>query len=368
MLLLFAQLSLAQNQNLYLLSDAESRAITAENITGEKGGGAKAVPSNEITRNYNNSSRASIELGKGWKVNPFLLIDPEQTLTIAEIDGPGCINHIWLTTKGNMRWMILRIYWDDEKTPSVECPLSDFFCNGWGVVQPMSSMAVCINPGKAFNSYWQMPFRKKCRVTVENLNKKELVNLYYQIDYSLEEIPEKAAYFHAQFRRTPWNETSDFTVLDGVKGQGQFVGIYLAWGVHNNKWWGEGEVKFFIDSDKEYPTICGTGLEDYFCGAYDWMMDGHYTEYCTPYAGLCQVIRPNGAYKSQQRFGMYRWHMLDPIRFKKQLRITVQDLGWREDKTYLPQHSDISATTFWYQAEPHAKYPELPGWRELATD
>lgn len=354
--------------NLYRLSSAESRSLTAENPTGERGGGAKAVPSKEITKNYNNSSRASIELGEGWKVNPYILIDSGETATVADIEGPGCINHIWLTTKGVMRWMILRIYWDDEKTPSVECPLSDFFCNGWGVVQPMVSATVCINPGKGFNSYWQMPFRKKCRITIENLNEKELTNLYYQIDYTLTEVPADAAYFHAQFRRTHWNEASDFTIVDGIKGQGQFVGMYLAWGVHNNRWWGEGEVKFFLDGDKKYPTICGTGTEDYFCGAYDWMMNGRYTEYCTPYAGLCQVIRPDGGYNSQQRFGLYRWHIVDPIRFKKDLKVTVQDLGWRQDKTYLPQHSDIAATSIWYQAEPHAKFPKLPGWRELAID
>lgn len=355
--------------NLYRLSSAESRSLTAENPTGERGGGAKAVPSTEITRNYNNSSRASIDLGEGWKVNPYIFIQPKETITIAEIDGPGCINHIWLTTHMNnvFRWMILRIYWDDEKTPSVECPLADFFCSGWGEEFTMSSLAVCVNPRRGFNCYWQMPFRKKCRITIENLNEKKETNLCYQIDYSLTDVPEDAAYFHAQFRRTPWNEPSVFTILDGVKGQGQFVGVYMAWGVHNNKWWGEGEVKFYIDGDKKYPTICGTGLEDYFGGAYDWMMNGQYTEYSTPYAGLCQIIRPDGGYNAQERFGLYRWHIADPIRFKKDLKVTVQDLGWREDKTYLPQHSDISATSFWYQKEPHAKFPELPSWRELAT-
>ena len=356
--------------NLYLLSNAESRAITAENLTGEPGGGARAVPSTEITRNYNNQSRASIELGEGWKVNPRLHFLPGETLTIADIEGPGVINHIWFANaiKDISRWMIVRFYWDDEKTPSVEVPLSDFFCSGWEVEHTMSSLAVCVCPRRGYNCYWQMPFRKHCKITVENLNEKGNATLCYQIDYCLTDVPKNAGYFHAQFRRTEWNESSDFVIVDGIKGQGQFVGMYLAWGVHNNRWWGEGEVKFYIDSDKKYPTICGTGTEDYFCGAYDWMMDGKYTEYNTPYVGLSQVIRPDGGYNSQQRFGLYRWHILDPIRFKKGLKVTVQDLGWRQDKTFLPQHSDIAATSFWYQAEPHATFPALPDKHTLEVN
>ena len=354
--------------NLSRLSDAKTRSISPENFTGEKGKGGMAEPALPNTRNVNNASWAARDLGKTLKVNPFITINSGETVTIAEMEGPGAIQHIWMTPTGVWRWTIIRIYWDDETTPSVECPIADFFCMGWNEYTPLVSLPVCVNPGSAFNCYWQMPFRKKCKITMENVNDKDPMNLYYQIDYTLTEVPDDAAYFHAQFRRTPYNETSDFTVIDGIKGKGQYVGIYLAWGVHNNGWWGEGEIKFFIDDDKQYPTICGTGTEDYFCGSYNFDRNGRFIEFCTPYAGLCQVIRPDGTYRSQERFGMYRWHIMDPVRFEKNLRVTIQDLGWRHDGRYLAQHSDIAATVFWYQAEPHGKFPAFPSWRELEVN
>lgn len=351
--------------NLSRLSNAKTRSISPENFTGEKGKGATAVPGLPTTRNINNASGAARDLGEGWKVNPYIIIESGETFTIAEMDGPGAIQHIWMTPTGVWRWSIIRIYWDDETSPSVECPIADFFCMGWNQYSPLVSMPVCVNPGSAFNCYWSMPFRKHCRITIENINPKDSMILYYQVNYTLTEVPEDAGYFHAQFRRTRYNETSDFTVVDGIKGKGQFVGVYLAWGLHNNGWWGEGEMKFFIDGDQKYPTICTTGLEDYFCGSYNFDRDGKFTEFCTPYAGLPQVIRPDGTYNSQERFGLYRWHIMDPVRFDKDFKATIQDLGWRFDGRYLAQHSDISATTFWYQSEPHGKFPVFPTWIEL---
>ena len=354
--------------NLSRLSDAKSRSISPENFTGEKGKGGMADVALPNTRNVNNASWAARDLGKGWKVNPYIRIASGETVTIAEIEGPGAIQHIWMTPTGVWRWTIIRIYWDDETTPSVECPIADFFCMGWNEYAPLVSLPVCVNPGSAFNCYWQMPFRKKCKITMENVNDRDEMTLYYQIDYTLTEVPEDAGYFHAQFRRTPYNETSDFTIIDGIKGKGQYVGVYLAWGLHNNGWWGEGEIKFFIDDDKQFPTICSTGTEDYFCGSYNFDRNGRFIEFCTPYAGLCQVIRPDGTYRSQERFGLYRWHIMDPIRFEKNLKVTIQDLGWRHDGRYLAQHSDISSTVFWYQAEPHGKFPAFPSWQELEVN
>lgn len=353
--------------NLSRVSNAETRSISAENFTGEKGKGGMATPSNPIRRNENNASWAARDLGQTWKVNPYVKIAAGETLTIAEMEGPGAVQHIWMTPNmgSNWRWTIIRIYWDDEKTPSVECPVGDFFCMGWNEYASLNSLAVCVNPGRAFNCYWSMPFRKKCKITVENIDPKAELTLYYQVDYTLTEVPDDAAYFHAQFRRTRYNESSDFTILDGVKGQGQYVGVYLAWGVHNVGWWGEGETKFFIDGDTKFPTICHTGLEDYFCGSYNFDVKGQYKEFTSPYSGLCQVIRPDGTYQSQQRFGLYRWHIQDPIRFKKSLRLTIQDLGWHYDGRYLAQHSDIASTAFWYQMEPHASFPQLPTWEAL---
>jgi hypothetical protein len=191
------------------------------------------------------------------------------------------------------------------------------------------------------------------------------MKLYYQINYTLTDVLDDVAYFHAQFRRTnPLPYKDVYTIVDGVEGWGQYVGTYMAWGVNNTGWWGEGEVKFYMDGDTEFPTICGTGTEDYFCGSYNFDVDG-YREFTTPYAGLPQVIRPDGVYQSQQRFGMYRWHIMDPIRFDQNLRITIQALGWRSGGRYLPLQDDISSVAYWYQTLPSAPFPELPDRDQL---
>ncbi len=355
--------------NLYQLSNAKTRSISPENFTGEKGKGGMADPVKDKDKpNEANAAWQARDLGQGWKVNPYIKIKPNETFTLAEIEGPGAIQHIWMTPTGNWRFSIIRIYWDDEKEPSVEVPVGDFFGMGWGVYAPLNSLPVTVNPGSAFNCYWTMPFRKKCKITMQNINDQDAMNLYYQIDYALTEVPEDAGYFHAQFRRTNPNATSDYTIVDGIKGKGHFVGLYTAWGVNNNGWWGEGEIKFFMDGDSKFPTICGTGTEDYFCGSYNFDREGQYKEFSTAYAGLHQVIRPDGTYRSQQRFGMYRWHINDPIRFEKDLKITIQDLGWHHGGRYLPQKSDIASVVFWYQTEPHARFPKLPSWQELEVN
>jgi len=157
----------------------------------------------------------------------------------------------------------------------------------------------------------------------------------------------------------------DHVIADGIKGKGQYVGTYMAWGVNNTGWWGEGEIKFFMDGDGEFPTICGTGTEDYFCGAYNFDVNGQYTEFTTPYSGMPRVIRPDGTYSSQQRFSLYRWHVMDPIRFETDLKVTIQALGWRSGGRYLPLQDDISSVAFWYQTLPFAAFPKLPGKDEL---
>lgn len=354
--------------NLYRMSNAQTRSISPENFSGEKGKGGMARPEDQDKTNVANAGNAARDLGEGWKVNPYIRIKPGETFTLAEIDGMGAIQHIWMTPTGNWRFSILRIYWDDEPEPSVECPVGDFFGMGWNEYAPLNSLAVCVNPGSAFNCYWAMPFRKKCRITMENINDKDPMTLYYQIDYTLTEVPDDAAYFHAQYRRQNPDETSVYTIADKIKGKGQFVGVYLAWGVNNNGWWGEGEIKFYIDGDGKYPTICGTGTEDYFCGSYNFDREGKYKEFCTPYSGLVQVIRPDGTYKSQQRFGLYRWHIMDPVRFEKDLKITIQDLGWHQGGRYLKQQSDIASVCFWYQADPHGTFPKLPDWQGLEVN
>ena len=351
-------------QNLYRLSDAKTRSISPENFTGEKGRAGMAT--------NGTGAGASRELGRGWKVSPSVRIGAKSTFTLAEITGSGVIQHIWLTPSplGKTRWMILRFYWDDETEPSVEVPLGDFFACGWARYCQISSLPVCVNPGSAFNCYWQMPFHKKARITVENLDD-AAITMYYQVDYALTAVPADAAYFHAQFRReNPLKQTGLYTILDGVAGKGQYVGTYLAWGTHTTGWWGEGEIKFYMDGDKEFPTIAGTGTEDYFCGSYNFETKGpdgkgHYTEFSSPYTGLPQVIRHDGLYDSQQRFGLYRWHITDPVRFDKDLKVTIQALGWMSGGRYQPLKDDIASVAFWYQTEPHQPFPKLPGKDEL---
>jgi hypothetical protein len=345
--------------NLYRLSDAKTRSISPENFTGEKGKGGMA------TLEEGSAARAARDLGQGWKVNPYVRIPAGKTFTMAEIDGSGAIQQIWMTPAGKWRYSILRFYWDGEEEPSVEVPVGDFFAAA-EVYNQISSLAVCVNPGSAFNCYWIMPFRKKCKITMENLDD-ETMTLYYQVNYTLTEVPDDAAYFHAQFRRTnpvPYKEV--YTIVDGIKGKGHFVGTYMYWQTNNNGWWGEGEIKFFMDGDKEFPTICGTGTEDYFCGSYGFhgtRPDGTrgYVDYTTPYAGY-HVVEPddNLLNRSQTRLGMYRWHITDPIRFEKDLRVTMQALGWRSGGRYLPLQDDISSVAYWYQAEPHQSFPPLP--------
>ena len=339
------------------LSQAETRSITAENPTGAKGRGGMATEGT--------GASCARELGQGWKVSPSVIIPAGTTYTLADIVGSGAIQHFWLSgavaSKGpGARYYILRIYWDDQETPSVECPSADFFASGWGQYAQINSLPVAVNPNRGYNCFWEMPFRKRCRITLENRHVEDMV-CYWQVDYTLTDIPDDAAYFHAQFRRVnPQRYQEPFTIVDGVSGAGQYAGTYLAWGVNNQGWWGEGEIKFYIDGDKDFPTICGTGTEDYFGGAYNWDVNGQYVPYSTPFMGMFQVLRPDGLYKSQQRFGMYRWHVMDPIRFRTDLRIRLQALGWRSEGRYLPLQDDIASVAYWYQTLPTAPFPTLP--------
>jgi hypothetical protein len=350
--------------NLARLSNAQTRSISAENPTGARGQGGRATEGTGAV--------AARELGRGWKVSPSINVAGHSTAVLADIAGPGAIQHIWMTVHP-MAWrrLVLRFSWDHEDTPSVEVPMGDFFCSGWCVRCNVSSLPIAVNPAGGFNSYWELPFRRHARIAIENLSPDEVTGFYYQITYTLTDVPDDRAYFHAQWRRSnPLPSMQVHTLLDGVTGQGHYVGTYIAWGVHNNGWWGEGEVKFYLDGDTDWPTICGTGTEDYFGGAWNFEHPrGQYGSYSTPFLGLPQVIVPDGLYQSQQRFGLYRWHIMDPIRFQQDLRVTIQALGWRsplEGKPrYLPLQDDIASTAFWYQTEPHAPFPALPDLNDL---
>lgn len=350
--------------NLWDFSDpCTSRSISPENISGGKGCGGKE----EITADEFETHPAR-ELGVGWKVRPYYWIEPGQTLTLATIEGQGLIRHIWMAnvSQASYRNLILRMYWDGSETPQVECPYGDFFFNGWDRFFHVDSAAVCVNHARAFNSFWSMPFRKQAKITLENRGR-ERDAIYYQIDYHLCELPEKTGYFHAHFRRTnPLPYMQDYVVLDTVRGRGAYVGTYLAYGANNNGWWGEGEFKFFMDGDGPYPTICGTGTEDYFLASHnfeDWSTK-KYAEFTTQYAGF-HALKTDNVYISQQRFGMYRLHIKDAICFEKDLRVTLQSLGWRSEGRFHPQQDDIASVAFYYLDHPSELPAPLAGRDEL---
>ncbi len=338
-----------------------SFSLSAENITGEKGKGAMC-PVEEGTAHV-----AARELGVGWKVNPCLEIAAKGKLTLADISGQGVIKHIWITdTLAEERCLILRIYFDGHQNPAVEAPLSDFFAAAiHNEYRQLSSIAVCVNPQKAMNCYFEMPYFTGFRIEVENLSTSS-GHIYYQIDCEEKELPEDTLYFHAQFRRqNPIPYKTPYTILDNVKGNGHYVGTYLFWGVKSNGWWGEGEIKFYIDGDGEYPTICGTGTEDYFCGSHNFDVKGKYTEFCTPYAGMYKVERTDETYQAQRYFNMYRWHVTDPIYFKNDLKVTIQALGWRSEGRYRALMDDISSVAYWYSDTLDDVYPTFPTKDEL---
>ncbi len=342
------------------LSTAKTRMVTAENVYGDKGRGGMAELSEtsqpeveKIGQVWEGPNGCARELGQKWKVRPCIKLPAQSTTTIMDVAGPGYIQHIWITfTDKRYRDQIIRIYWDGEETPSVECPIGDFFCSGFNTRVNVTALPINVNPSGAFNSYFPMPFRKHCKVTVENRHVDSLSHFFYAITFAQMAVPVDAAYFHAQFRRTnPLKYGDDYVIVDGIKGHGHYVGTYMAWQQNNAGWWGEGEVKFFIDGDGEFPTLCGTGTEDYFGGA--WCFGATYS---APFLGY-----PLGdvANKVGGRHGLYRFHIMDPVRFETDLKVTMQAIGWRSEGRYLPLQDDIASVAYWYQTEPHGAFPEL---------
>jgi len=291
------------------------------------------------------------------------------TLTLAEIDEPGRITHVWLTCdRERWRSLVLRAHWDGDPEPAIEVPVGDFFCSGWGRFTQVSSALVAVNPHGGFNSYWPMPFGSSALLTLENLGEDD-VTVYYQVTYETGVDTGDEGYLHAQWTRSnPLGRGETHPLLAGVTGHGHYVGTYLAWGVNATGWWGEGEVKFYRDGDDEFPSIASTGTEDYFGGAWNFDVPGEgYTAYTTPYLGMPQVIRPNGLYNSQQRFGLYRWHVTDPITFTTDLRVEVQALGWRPGGRYRLLTDDIASTAWFYLDSSSTARPEFPPVSHLET-
>ena len=329
-------------QEIWQLNEARTRSISPENPSGSRGAGGRATSGT--------GAHAARELGIGWKVSPSIDLPAGETIALVNVDGPGVLRHLWLTTDRSMlRLLTLRAYWDGEQDPSIDVPLGDFFCNGWDELALLDSDMVVVAPAGGLNSYWPMPFREHARLTLHNSGDRS-VPVYYQATYDEQNVPDSAGYLHAQWRRSnPLGSPAIHTIVDGVHAHGRYVGTYLAIAPRAPRWWGEGEMKFFLDGDTDYPTICGTGTEDYFGGAWNFDIEGRYQTYSTAYLGLDQVLPRDQIYESEQRFGMYRWHIRDPICFERNLRVTLQALGWGDDGQYLPLvNADIATTALWY--------------------
>lgn len=339
--------------------DERTRSITAENPAGAVGAGGQAAS----------------DLGPGRKGRPCIRdVEPGETREIAAIDGPGEIRHVWMTFPIStdaggavLRDVILRMYWDGEDEPSVEVPIGDFFCNGHGQRCDVNSVPMVVVPNGGFNCYLPMPFRESARIEIANQHPDPISQFFYQVDYAeLDDLPAETAYLHAQWRRTnPTPLGEDHTILE-AEGEGHLVGTYLAWTALADNWWGEGEVKCFVDGDEAFPTICGTGAEDYVGGAWCFGREDERGEwrpqpYSTPYLGYPLCDRGEVEQGRPPRHGLYRWHLPDPIRFAEDLRVTVQAIGY--DDGLFERSDDVSSVAYWYQAEPHAEFPELPDRR-----
>jgi hypothetical protein len=318
-----------------------SRSISFENPTGAPGEGGKAESN----------------LGVGRKGKPSIRFKPAETVTLCDIQGPGTIRHIWMTTSrapANLRSLVIRAFWEDQKHPGIECPIGDFMGFAHGKVQVYHSAVHSLGQNAGMNIWLPMPFVKRARITLTNEGEKE-VPLYYQIDYTINDRHGAGiGRLHVLFRReNPTTEKEDFVLLPTRKGKGRFMGALMGIrNLHPGQWWGEGEIKIFMDGDSEYPTICGTGSEDYVCLSYGMQQ--------TPFLY-------NGCNLNQNNFvSMYRWHLPDPIYWERECRITIQQIAWNQGLAEVSD--DWSTATFWYEPVPNAPLPEMPSVAARTAD
>lgn len=287
-------------------------------------------------------------------------ISPGQTLTLAELKGPGRITHIWFTIADNERSygkkLVLRMFWDDEKTPSVESPMNDFFCQGHGLDLKVNSLPFRVtSEGRARNCYFPMPFRKSARIEVVNEGKEPVHALYWYIDWQkLIDLPKDTAYFHAKYRQEyPCKKGSDYLILF-ARGKGHYVGCNLSIRSREPGWWGEGDDRFYIDGETE-PRLRGTGSEDYFCDAWG----------IRPLDGLFYGCTVMEGYDTLNRTTAYRFHIPDPVPFKKSLKVTIEHKGARQMPDgqwngFVERADDFSSVAYWYQVEPHIEFTRMP--------
>lgn len=338
--------------NIFQLKNRESFAFSAENPTGTRNGGTR---------------------GKDCeKLKPCIQIPAGKTVTLVDADGPGMISHIWFTGYVGHSF-VMRIYWDDAEFPSVEAPISAFFGCGYdenfetqeGKYAVLNSAMILVAPGRGYNSYFSMPFRKHCKITMENRGERE-ETLFYMISGWRGEIPEDAGYFHALYRQEhPVMKGRSYTVADNVYGKGVFAGVTLSAGMNgNNTCWVEGEAKMYIDGDV-YPTLNYTGTEDYFCGSYAFGNDiilNRYQTYSGLYVGMHAIFGNDREkqYGGQQRFSLYRWHVPDPVYFNESFRMTMDNLGWTGAR-----YDDYTTTAYYYLDKPSKLPFELPADHEM---
>lgn len=295
-------------------------------------------------------------------------IDPGETAVLAELDGPGEIRHIWFTLSSRdyfryPRTMVLRIYWDGSDVPSVETPVGDFFAAGHGMKADVSSLPIQVTSyGRALNSYWRMPFRKKAKVTMTNEAAKGDATCYFYIDWQkLDRLPADSLYFHARYNQEwPVKPFTPYTVLD-VEGDGQYVGTVMSLDCSLGSWFGESDDRFYIDGEEE-PRLVGTGFEDYFTEAWNLRLASNLN------AGVT-IREPHG---EDARHTCYRWHIQDPITFKKSLKVEVErrsfasvvnpETGQLERVDFVYRPDFCSSVAFWYQrtvATPKKPFPPV---------
>ena len=285
----------------------DSRAITFENTSGARGAGGRARG--------------------GRKGAAFQTIAPGERVPLADIDGPGTVRHIWMTFPPArphvMRALTLDVYYDGLEQPSISVPCVDFFGVAHGRPVAFDSALMSVHEGRGFNSYIPMPFRKRMLMVLTNHSDRALP-LFYQVDYTLGPLDEDAGYLHASFRReNPTVMQRDFIIAEGLRGPGRFLGCNVGVRVlDEGTWYGEGEVKVYRDGDDQYPTICGTGLEDYVGSA--WGMGGH----TALFAGVPLVVQESDAQRQPDFVSFYRWHVPDPIIFEREMRVTLQQIGY----------------------------------------
>ena len=287
-------------------------------------------------------------------------IEPGGTLTLATLEGPGQIVHIWCTIAHDdpfySRLMTLRIYWDDEEHPSVECPIGDFFGIGHGVDKPFTSLPIRVSSdGRGRNCYWPMPFQKKARLTVSNDSDKRCGAFYYYIDWQKHpSLPKDSAYFHAMYRQEYPCVMGQNYLLADLQGQGHYVGTIQSVYLVSPGWYGEGDDFFFIDGESE-PSLRGTGTEDYFCDGWG------FREQSGPFYGTPLWE----GYDTGDRGTAYRFHIPDPVVFRKSLRVEIEHKGSQvfPDKTsdgFIERDDLMSSVALWYQLEPHKRWAAMP--------